>query len=305
MSRDSARPRHPVVLVEGDADIRRLVEILLTRSDRLALSGSFDNAESALLTIADGSSPAAILCGIGLTGMSGLEAIPLLRDACPDTVIVTYTADLQRARGAVALGADAVVGKNTIPSLLPQMLLDLIEKRNRAEGGKAAATSRRWPSGHLAWAFSGSGQFDGAVAAFLTEGATLGERLVLVTDDPRPQLVMDALVDQGDLLVLSTSEVYSEDRIVDAVTQRETFHATYREAIELGYAGLRVAADNTSLATGPERMEAWLRWESEADNLMRTHAITGLCAFDRTRLDARSLDTLMNVHANQPDPALL
>ena len=34
---------------------------------------------------------------------------------------------------------------------------------------------------------------------------------------------------------------------------------------------------------------------------MRTHPITGLCAFDRSRLDAASLDTLIGLHVTQPD----
>jgi hypothetical protein len=83
---------------------------------------------------------------------------------------------------------------------------------------------------------------------------------------------------------------------VHAATQRAAFLATFHDAIHLGFTGLRVAADNTSLTLGPERMDAWMRWEAEADDLMQAHAITGLCAFDRSRLDVGSLDRLMGVH---------
>lgn len=158
----------------------------------------------------------------------------------------------------------------------------------------------RWPAGHLGWAFARQEQFEGAVTSFLAEGATLRERLVLITDDPNPNLWPDELLDEGDLLILSTGDVYGEDGIVHADSQRAAFRTTLEEARRLGYAGLRVAADNTSLTLGPERLEAWLRWETEADDLMRTHPITGLCAFDRSRLDAGTLHTLLGVHAAQP-----
>lgn len=157
----------------------------------------------------------------------------------------------------------------------------------------------RWPTGHLGWAFARREQFEGVVTSFLSEGAALGERLLLITDDPEPHLWPGELVDQGDLLIKSTEQAYGEDRVVHPPTQRATFLADLDEAFRLGYAGLRVAADNTSLALGPERLEAWLRWESEADEVIRTHAITGLCAFDRSRLDAGSLHTLVGVHPAQ------
>lgn len=162
-----------------------------------------------------------------------------------------------------------------------------------------ATVSPRPAAGHLGWTFTRREQFEGAITSFLAEGATQGERLIVVTDDPKPHQWPDRFVDQGDLLVLSTNDVYGPDRTVDPTNQRATFEDTLHEANRLGYTGLRVAADNTSLALGPERFEAWLRWEVEADLLMQTRPITGLCAFDRSRLDAVSLAILTGIHPTQ------
>ena len=115
------------MIIEDDADIRALLEILLDRDEQLTLVQSLDNASDALDAVRT-DRPDVILCDVGLPGMSGLEAVPLLRDVCPDTVIVMYTANPEGARDAVALGANAVVGKDTGPIRLFGQVVELLEK---------------------------------------------------------------------------------------------------------------------------------------------------------------------------------
>jgi CheY-like chemotaxis protein len=146
MSRDPAHASHPdapenaalrasgrhasssVMLVEDDVDIRELLEMLLARDSRLGLAQSFGDARDALVAVRDGA-PEAIVCDVGLPGMSGLEALPHLRQACPDAIIVMYTAAPDRCDGAMALGADAVVGKDTAPTRLFEHLVELLRRR--------------------------------------------------------------------------------------------------------------------------------------------------------------------------------
>ena len=116
------------MIVEDDDDIRRLLELVLARDHRLAVGHSFDNASDALVAVSAGR-PEVILCDVGLPGMSGLEALPHLRAACPDTVIVMYTANPEGSHEAVALGADAVVGKDTVPTRLFEQVVELLEQR--------------------------------------------------------------------------------------------------------------------------------------------------------------------------------
>ena len=116
------------MIIEDEADIRRLLEILVVRDERLALVHSLDNAGDALEAVRT-DCPDVILCDIGLPGMSGLEALPLFRDVCPDTVIVMYTAKPEGALDAVALGADAVIGKDTGPIRLFGQVVELLEQR--------------------------------------------------------------------------------------------------------------------------------------------------------------------------------
>jgi hypothetical protein len=155
----------------------------------------------------------------------------------------------------------------------------------------------RWPRGHSGLAFADRPHFETSVTSFLVEGVTTGERLMLVADDPNPGQWPRELLDRGDLLVMSTGEVYDGERTVDPAVQRAWFEAALTEALLLGYTGLRVAADNTSLTLGPGRLTAWLRWEAEADRMMREAPITGLCAFDQTRTGSEALRELTGAHA--------
>lgn len=167
------------------------------------------------------------------------------------------------------------------------------------EHSTRARSAARWPTGHIGWVYRGMPEFEGRVASFLAEGHTRRERQVFIADDPRASLWPKHLMARGSLIVLSTAEVYGPERIADPATQRTAFESFLVEARALGYTGIRVAADNTSLTSGPDRLEAWLRWEHEADLLMHAHPITRLCAFDQTRSDPLTLEAVMSVHQTQ------
>lgn len=119
---------------------------------------------------------------------------------------------------------------------------------------------------------------------------------MFVADDPRPDLWPAGLQADGQLQVLSTSDVYGANRLVDATRQRDTFFGVLAEALAEGYSGIRVAADNTALVTTPETLVAWHAWEEVADDFMHGHPMTALCSFDAERLAPESLAELLAVH---------
>lgn len=165
-----------------------------------------------------------------------------------------------------------------------------------AGGWRSYGKSRRWPTGHFSWVFKGEEQFEGGATSFLAEGAARGERLMIVSDDPSPDLWPERLVEQRALMISSTTEVYGASRVVDAAVQRETFASALAEALSEGYSGIRVAADNTSLTSDPERLEAWMRWEEVADRFMAENPVTGMCGFDRQRATSGTLHRLSSLH---------
>ena len=161
------------------------------------------------------------------------------------------------------------------------------------------------PHDHIGWAFAGPAGFAALARPFLAEGAARGERLMYVAADPDPADVA-GLAGPETLQVASIAEVYGPSGIVDAPAQRATFAAALADALAAGYRGIRVAADNTPLVTGEDRLAAWLRWEVVADRFMSEHQVTGLCAFDREKADVDRLRHLATLHplssADSPIP---
>jgi hypothetical protein len=153
---------------------------------------------------------------------------------------------------------------------------------------------------HLGWVFDGTAEFEARSGSFLARGVARSERLLVVCDDPRPHLWPASLVNEGTLVLLSTTEVYGSDRVVNPDAQRATFEQTLSDALWSGFTGLRMVADNTSLVSGPDRLAAWARWEDQAEQLMQALPITGLCAFDRTRTGVTALRTLRSIHSVTP-----
>jgi len=157
---------------------------------------------------------------------------------------------------------------------------------------------RMRPHDHIGWVFSGPDEFASLAAPFLGEGAALGERLMFVAENPELDVyaAMTEHLDPAVLQVASISEVYGASGVVDAPTQRATFAGAMAEALADGYSGIRVAADNSTLVTDPERLDAWIRWELVADRFMAENHVTGLCAFNRDKVKIDTLRHLATLH---------
>jgi hypothetical protein len=119
---------------------------------------------------------------------------------------------------------------------------------------------------------------------------------MFLVDNPVVEQWPKDLVDRGELVIASVTEIYGPDRVVAATPQRETFATALAEALSAGYTGIRVAADNTSLIDTPERLQAWLAWEEVADRFIAENPVTGLCAFDRTRVGSPTLADVVTTH---------
>lgn len=180
--------------------------------------------------------------------------------------------------------------------------------RNR---GGCVELLRVRPHDHIGWVFSGTESFAALAKGFLIEGAERGEQLMYVVEDPDSEPLQDLgpLLDLGSLQIRSIADVYGKDGMVDAAVQRATFAAALADALSHGYRGIRVAADNSPLVTDPKRLEAWIRWEMVADRFMSENAVTGLCAFDRERVNVNALRHLATLHplssADEPAPQFL
>ncbi len=91
-------------------------------------------------------------------------------------------------------------------------------------------------------------------------------------------------------------DLYPEGAAIDPDETLSTFAAATEDALAAGYAGLRVAADVTSLVRSPEQLAAFATWEHAADRFMTEHPFSGLCGFDRGQLTAAATIALSCLH---------
>jgi MEDS: MEthanogen/methylotroph, DcmR Sensory domain len=168
----------------------------------------------------------------------------------------------------------------------------------RSRGGRFECLRMR-PHDHIGWVFAGPAEFAALARPFLAEGAALGEKLMYVAADPDPADVA-GLASPDALQIASIAEVYGSSGIVDAPSQQATFTVALVHALAEGYTGIRVAADNTPLVTGEARLQAWTQWEIVADRFMSQNPVTGLCAFDREKVDVDRLRHLATLHPLSP-----
>jgi hypothetical protein len=229
-----------------------------------------------------------------LPSWTGYERLPpdlwhqLLTDA-------REMADTMRSLGADSeadqLEREIVDVKRGIAQLLASPRFDRYVHRATAVGHASA-----WPSGHLGWVFSGLDEYERGARSFLGDGVARRERLIFIADDPEPSRWPQQLLESGELIISSTTEVYGAERLHDLAILSNVFATAADEALRDGYTGVRVAADDTSLVAGADRLEAWIEWEKVADRLIAAHPISALCSFDQTKTSDDALRVIKGLH---------
>jgi chemotaxis response regulator CheB len=119
-----------VLLVDDQPHVRHLVDMLVSADPRLVLAGMARDGLSAVAE-ARRHCPDAIVCDVQMPVMDGLQALPLLHEACPASVIVMYSSDVDAAWRALNEGADAVFDKAHDAGLLLDHLAELCLRRRR------------------------------------------------------------------------------------------------------------------------------------------------------------------------------
>jgi CheY-like chemotaxis protein len=139
------------VLVEDMAELRMVIRRALERSGRFVVVGeAADGAQG--VTTAMELHPDITLLDLTMPVMDGLEALPLIRAAVPDGVVVVVSGFDARSNGEPGSvgelvrqrGAAGYVAKGARPDELVQTLLDLLEPDvgERATGTEQVCTSR-------------------------------------------------------------------------------------------------------------------------------------------------------------------
>jgi CheY-like chemotaxis protein len=115
-----------VLVVDDEAVTHAALSLLISVEDALVVTEpAFDAFEA--LRLVRASCADIIICDTNMPGLSGIEAVPLLREACPRAVIALYSAH-PTARTGLQVGADAVFDKASDDPC--EMLAELVRLAN-------------------------------------------------------------------------------------------------------------------------------------------------------------------------------
>lgn len=121
-----ARTRRRVVLVDDSPPVRTLLRRLLGRSpDFQVVAEAGDGVEAVELIRAV--QPDVVLIDESMPRLSGLDAIPLLREAAPGAKVVVLSGRSDHVRQAMEAGADGFLEKGPLSTRLAAELDALLE----------------------------------------------------------------------------------------------------------------------------------------------------------------------------------
>jgi DNA-binding NarL/FixJ family response regulator len=104
-----------VLLVDDQSSIRLLQRLLLERDGRaIVVAEAADGREA--IAAAQREQPDAIVLDLDMPEVTGLEALPVLLEVSPDSLVIVLSSlpEAEFASQAVALGASAFLAKNAV-----------------------------------------------------------------------------------------------------------------------------------------------------------------------------------------------
>lgn len=158
-------------------------------------------------------------------------------------------------------------------------------------------------SEHVCWVYDDPAAFRHRASQFLAEGLEAGHRLLYTARRDGAHLrdvdelaAADARIDRGSVMACSVDDLYITDEVVDPSAQVAAYAAATREALEMGYTGLRVVVDATDLVTTPAQRHAFASYEHLVDRYMVDHPFFAMCAYDTRTLGASAAAELACLH---------
>jgi hypothetical protein len=155
---------------------------------------------------------------------------------------------------------------------------------------------------HVCLSYSGAPEFAARAQRFLAEGLHDGMRVRLVVGGDGVALLDQVggfgAVRPDAVQVQPVAGAYRAGiAVVEPSAQAAAYAAATVEAVAAGFAGLRVAADVTSLVRTPEQLDAFARYEHLADRLALDHPFSAMCGYDRSALGEERVAQLACMHA--------
>lgn len=125
-----------VVLVDDTDDIRLLLRMFIDRDPEFEVVGEARNGKEGIDQVR-ATAPDVVLLDIAMPVMDGLQALPLIREVCPNAAVIILSGFTAQgvAKDALALGAVAYLEKGAPPDVI----LEAMRQHVSADGASASA----------------------------------------------------------------------------------------------------------------------------------------------------------------------
>jgi DNA-binding NarL/FixJ family response regulator len=114
-----------VAIFEDNNGLRNMLYQLINGSEGFECTGAYPDCNN-LLKLIEKTKPDVVMMDIGLPGMSGIDAIKILKNKIPNLNILVQTIfdDNEKIFQAICAGASGYILKNTSPSRILQCLIE-------------------------------------------------------------------------------------------------------------------------------------------------------------------------------------
>lgn len=144
------------------------------------------------------------------------------------------------------------------------------------------------------------------IARAIRAALARGDRFLYVLDPEADTGVLEAIrregidiedaLDDGALVIKSTSEAYLKGGTFDPERMIGLLRAAIQEALDDGFHGLTAAGEMTWATRGAPGSEKLLEYERRVHAIFADHPVGAICQYDVRRFDPAALDAVLRAH---------
>ena len=171
------------------------------------------------------------------------------------------------------------------------------------------AIERMQPGDHYCAMYRSDEDHRAVIVDFIKAGVARNEKMFYLVnlqsaEQLRAKLTaagidVQALLDKGQLVILTAKEAYLRDGQFDPDRMMALLGEEADKAVAEGYAALRATGEMTWALAREPGSERLVEYESRVNDFFATHKhCYGLCQYDRRRFDSEMLIDILHTHPN-------
>ncbi len=159
---------------------------------------------------------------------------------------------------------------------------------------------------HLCLIYDRAAERMAALIPFLKRGLAAGERCLYLADDTTTDLAEEALLsegidvdrerERGALVLLTRRDGFLREERFDPGAMTDLLRQAEQEALDDGFAGLRVASEMSWCLGHAPGSERFLEYEALLNRFLDGSRSIGLCQYDRSRFTPRVVYDILHTH---------